>query len=203
MTGVGAAVAVLGARMVLEKSLDLQSTGAILQADVKQFYDCLDPKRCATHMIELGGDARLAAAAVRHQVAPEVRVRAGAHTAAVGDRTRGALTGSRVAGALGRAAIRDIMRAVSAAGAARAFAPPPHSVIVASYVDNLVFAGKDASSVEALYTLADAHAGSSWGLEIPRSSVEIVVPRGSEVAPSLFPARPSTKFLGHIVSGDG
>lgn len=162
---VGAAVAVLGARRVIEKAMDMQSTGALLPADVRQFYDHHSPLRCGTHIISLGGDARLAAAVVRHQVAPEVRICVGAHTSSVGGRTRGALTGLRVAGALGRLAIRDIMCAVAVASAARAFAPSPHSVCLASYVDNLILAGKAASSAEAMYAIADAHAGAASVLD--------------------------------------
>lgn len=94
------------------------------------------------------------------------------------------------------------MRAVAAASAVRAFAPEPHSVRVASYVDNLIFAGKDASSAEAMYAVSDARAGAAWGLETP-TSVEVVLPRGSLIAPARFPARTHTKFLGRIVAGDG
>lgn len=201
--GVGAFVAVLGARLVIEKAMDMQSTGALSQADVRQFYDNLSPLRCGRHMISLGADARWAAAVVRHQVAPEVRICIGTHTASVGNRTMGALTGSRLAGALGRLAVRDIMRAVAAASAARAFAPHPHSVSVAPSVDNLIFAGEDASSAEAMYAIAVSHADAEWGLDISRKSIEVVVPRGALIVPAGFPAKRHTKFLGHIVAGGG
>lgn len=157
VVGVGASHAALGVRLVVEKGLGAGSAGAVAQADIKQYYDHANPTACGAWLVEHGCDPTLAGAAVRHQLAPEAAVVIGAGRAEVGERARGALIGSRVAGAVGRVAIRDVMIHVESMCAHRAFGPSHASVLMCAYVDNNVDAGRDSSSARAILSQVEQH----------------------------------------------
>lgn len=200
--GVGAPHAVLGARSVIEKVLDSPSQGALLQVDVKQYSDHIDPMRCASWMQTRGACPVVAAAAVRHQLLPGALVRCGRHSASVGDRARGSFIGSRTTGALGRITC-DLHEHVAATCSGRAVGPAGSGVILSTYVDNVLFAAKDDTSAEAVLAVMRQRCDVEWGLELPDSSVEPLLLRGA--APSSTGREPlrQTKCLGHILSHDG
>lgn len=169
--GSGAQQAILGARLVIQKSLDDFSRGALLQTDIKQYYDHLSPVACARWMIARGCPSSLAAAAVRHQLCPAVHVKVGSFAAPAGQRARGSLTGSRTAGALGRVPVRDLHEQVASTCAARAYGPPGHEVILSTYVDNIMVVARDDTSAEAVLREMRGRLHEVWQLELPESSV--------------------------------
>ena len=63
----------------------------------------------------------LAAAAARHQLLPKVSLRVGDIDADLGKRSRGSLTGSRVAGALGRIPVEAMLGKMSEAAGSVVF----------------------------------------------------------------------------------
>lgn len=201
--GSGAQQAVLGARLVVEKSLEGFSRGALLQADIKQYYDHLDPVACARWMLDKGCPRPLAAAAVRHQLCPEVFVKIGSFTAEVGQRARGPLTWSRTAGALGRIPIRYLHEHIAATCWARAYGPPGHEVLLSTYVDNVMVAAKDDTSAEAILRAMRTRLHDLWRLELPESSVELLLPRGAAPPSHGRPAWSSLGFWGTEISSDG
>lgn len=203
VSGTGAAHAVLGARLVIERGLDAGSTGAIAQADIRQYYDHIDPVLCGQWLLDHGCCAALAGAAVRHQLMPSVEVAALGSRVEVGDRARGALTGSRVAGSLGRIAVRDVMIWVHERSAHRAFGPSDASVLMSTYVDNIMVAGRDSSSAAALLRVVETRLRERWALSLPEASMEVLAPRGAPTAADGIANVESMKFLGHILSADG
>lgn len=176
--GTGAAHAVLGARLVVECGLDSGSAGAIAPADIRQFYDHISPVLCGAWLVDKGCCPQRVGAAVHHQLMPRVEVAIASSRAEVGDRARGALTGSRVAGALGCVAIRGVMLWLFSDSSHRAFGPPDASVLICSYVDNIMVAGRDSSSVRALLSRVEERLRTCWCLALPASSIE-VLPRRS------------------------
>lgn len=187
----------------MKKGLDSGSSGAIAQGDIKQYYDHVDPVRCGAWLLERGCCPELVGAAVRHQLMPRVEVAIASSRAEVGDRARGALTGSRVAGALGRVAVRDVMLWVFGSSSHRAFGPPEASVLMCSYVDNILVAGRDAFSARAVLSRVEERLRTRWSLALPESSVEVLAPRGAPSDVGEPASVEHTKFLGHCVSSDG
>lgn len=95
------------ARMFVEKCLDTASCGALVQSGVQAFHDNIDVVKAVVVAHADGLDAATASAAIRHQVAPDMLVRAcGAEGGTLSGRTVGALTSSRLAGASGRVVVR-------------------------------------------------------------------------------------------------
>lgn len=74
---------------------------------------------------------------------------------------------------------------------------------MASYVDNLVFFGSDASAVEATHACAEIYLDRAWGLRLPRASTEVLVPRGAPVVPAAQPATGRMRWLGHVLDDAG
>lgn len=74
---------------------------------------------------------------------------------------------------------------------------------MASYVDNLLVAGKDASAAEALLEMARRRFERVWNLALPEESVGVVVLRGAGSGPAHCSAKHSIVFLGQVLSGDG
>lgn len=194
------------ARLFVEKTLDTMSEGALMQSDIRAFYDNVDVIKAAQLARSDGLDAATAAAVLRHQLSPGIHVRvSGADGGIIEGRTTGALTGSRLAGALGRVVIRSAAAHLWVARAASAVvlgSTPP--MMVATYVDNVLILGKDASGAEATFRELRAFLDRAWGLDLPDASTEILVPRGSRVRPSGdYTQVERMRFLGHILESSG
>ena len=87
-----------GLSAVIEKSLDLESNGAVGQSDIRQYYDSLNLLRVFSFLVKYGLDHDIAAACLRHQLLCSININIGQDVARITSRTRGSLTGSRVAG---------------------------------------------------------------------------------------------------------
>ena len=91
-----------GVQFVIEKCLDDKSQGGVAQMDVEKYYDSLDGLLICRWLEGHGVPRSICACALRHQILPQVRLCAGSACVPIPYRTIGTLTGSRVAGALGR-----------------------------------------------------------------------------------------------------
>lgn len=203
ITGTGASHVALGSRLVIEKGMDSGSSGALAQGDIKQYFDHIDPMLCGDWLLSRGCRPSLVGAAVRHQLMPQVDVLIAAARAEVGDKSRVSVTGSRVAGALGRVAIRDVMMHVHATSAHRAFGPPEARILICSYIDNILVAGSDSSSASAILQQVEERLRTPWALSLPESSVEGMAPRGASVHAGDPAPLQHMKCLGHYISADG
>ncbi len=58
----------------IEKILEAKSEGAIIQADIKRFYDCIRVIRCCRLLISKGADAAKVIAILRFQIASTVSI---------------------------------------------------------------------------------------------------------------------------------
>ena len=94
----------------IEKALDLRSEGAIGQMDIRQFYDSLPMFLLLCWMIQNDVDLPTVFVCFRHQLFTTVLVSLPDtdFTAEIRNRAIGGLTGSRVAGALGRIPVEDM-----------------------------------------------------------------------------------------------
>lgn len=177
-------VAHLG-RLFIEKSLDMASRGCLLQSDIRAFYDGIEVVKAASCAAAEGLPHSVAAAAIRHQLAPQIRIKvAGLQGGLLAHRTSGAMTGSRPAGALGRFVIRTLGQHLWRERHTAASVDHGVPMLMATYVDNLLLLGPDASSVESTFRCASEYLGLAWSLELPAASTEVLAPRGAPVAPS-------------------
>ena len=88
--------------MVIEKTLDDNSRGALSQGDIGQFYDNLPVLAIAQWLAERGAPDQLLEAVIQIQLCTRLFVIVGEAAAEIGVRVKGGLTGSRLAGALAR-----------------------------------------------------------------------------------------------------
>ena len=99
-----------GLSAVIEKSLDLQSAGAVAQADIRQYYDSVVLLLVCQWLEQRGVPLALLAAALRHQMLPTLIIDVGACGVEIHGRSSGCLTGSRVAGLLARVPPVDVVQ---------------------------------------------------------------------------------------------
>lgn len=130
-------VAHLG-RFFIEKSLDMASRGCLLQSDIRAFYDGIDVVKAASCAAAEGLPHSVAAVAIRHQLAPQIRIKiVGLHGGLLAQRTSGAMTGSRTAGALGRYVIRTLGQHLWRERHTAASVDHGVPMLMATYADNL------------------------------------------------------------------
>lgn len=192
------------ARLVVEKGLDWGSRGAMLFTDIRTFYDCVDVTTSVMAAVAHGLPREVGAAAVRHQLFTQIDVTVSdIHVGSISRRGIGAMTGSRVAGALGRVVVRSLaehLHRVRGHSAVRFFDDTP--MLVAAYVDNLLLLGEDASVAEATYTVAVDFLRGAWALELPAGETEVLAPRASSVRPARLRGVERAPFLGHVIDSN-
>lgn len=186
-------------RLLVEKGLDTASTFAVLQTDIATFYDKVDVIKAAEVAVAGGLRQSVVTATILHQLLSCVSCRlAGADERRLEQRTSGALIGSRTAGALGRFVVHKLASHVCRVRASSALVlQPSPPMLLASYVDNIVVVGGDASNVEATFAECERYLTAAWGLALPAESTSVLVPRGSRVAPAGVACVPGGKLLGH------
>lgn len=178
--------------------------GAIGQGDIRQFHDHALVPRCVEQLRVWGLPAAACAAVVRHQMLPLVDLCVGTSRVQVRVRSSGCLTGSRLAGALGRVVARTMLSAVTPAQEALGFrASPGRTLLAAKSVDNLVVFGRDATGVEAVLAWAQGWLRAHWSVDLADSSLEVLAPVGAAVAPMRLAQAEEFKFLGHWITSNG
>merc|ERR1739848_461426 len=80
----------------------------VAQSDILTFYDTLDVLRIVLWCVRRGLDIGTAGAILRLQMFPKICLHTGRSSSDVKNRTKGGLTGSRVAGALGRVPVESV-----------------------------------------------------------------------------------------------
>ena len=128
-----------GLCFLVEKSLDLESAGAIAQEDIKQHYDNVDTIKVFRWLVANNCAPALAATFLRHQLLPTIHLRVGTGHAVISHRARGTLTGSRLAGQLGRIPVQDSLRKTLPTLSKLAWTFGDIVLVAATFVDNLFF----------------------------------------------------------------
>lgn len=194
----GASYVAQAARLVFEKGLDSGSAYAVLQTDIATFYDRVNVVQAAQVARASGLPLADAAAAIRHQLMPEIQVLVpGGERGIIRARTCGALTGSRTAGALGRFVVHELARHICLRRSASALRVGESSpMLLASYIDHLLVVGPDASAAEGTFVACNEYLQRAWRLDLPAGSTEALVPRGAVRAAAVREVL-GMKLLGH------
>lgn len=196
-----------GVALALEKAQDRRSRGGAAQQDIDKFYDMNVPLLCCSCLARGGLEASVAGAALRLQSLPAVVINIGRAAARVERRTRGSITGSRLAVALGRVPVESVLAELapflSPLGFTMSDGVP---LTVGCYVDNLVAVANDAASATSMLDLVAAELSATWGLNIKKGSRMAVHCRGSPwegEGSERWPVVDPFPFLGYLVSGGG
>ena len=196
-----------GMTLAIERCLDSWSHGGVAQSDVEAFFDNVNLLRVAMFAEhELGLDPAWAATAVRVQLMPQVTLAVGPlEPFALPARSRGTLTGSKVAGAMSRIPVEHTLVTLHPSWAASGFRVGQHVLTAGSFVDNLFFLGRTSVAALRMAQEAEQMLATTWGLRIKPESRALLLPRGGipPADPGSFPVVYQCPVLGHIVEGSG
>jgi hypothetical protein len=196
-----------GLQSVIEKGLDDRGAAAVAQADIEKYYDSLPVVLVAQWLEHHGFCRSWCAAAVRMQLLPSVELAAGSVTVSIGHRSAGSLTGSRVAGALGRVPVEETMAARAHIWQCDGFPGPPGTVLtLASYVDNLFAASRTIPGAVRILEDAETHLAARWRLRIkPSSRSCMAAAYAVDDTPdqNRWPQTREFAALGHVVQDNG
>ena len=192
--------------LFIETNLDLKSSGAIAQADVLQHYDTLALIRITRWMILHGCPQSLAVAALRHQLCPKIRLAWNGFPVDVLDRTIGGITGSRVAGQLGRIPVLSTLSKISADLLKLCWKYEDMRLVASTFVDNTFFLGSTVFKATKMADLFGSVLLADWNQRIKPSSKQVLAPFGSSdlvAHDESWAVLDSMKVLGHILQSTG
>ena len=195
-----------GVSLFIEKSLDMHSSGAVAQQDVRQHYDTLDCIRIFHWLVSHGFSAACAAACLRHQLLPSICITVSGFESFISDRCRGGLTGSRVAGQLGRVPIQATLRDLSCSLRKLAWSADGAVLVAASFVDNLYFLSNTTYKATKMGNLFAGHLRTAWGQDVKPDSKQVLAAVGAvnhALAATDWELCNNMKVLGHIVEDNG
>ena len=167
--------------LLIEKGLDAKSQMFLAQADVEKLYDSIRALLVIEWCILRGLPSCVAAAIIRHQLFTCLSVQVGSVEVFVEQRCIGTLTGSRIAGALGRVPVEATLRAIAPRVRRQCFRFENVALMGASFVDNVYFPARDLSSAHANAALFEQHLHDHWHQRIKPSSKSIMVCSGADM----------------------
>ena len=195
-----------GISLLMERGCDSRGAAACTQADVRSFYDCMQPYRILRQMEREGAATARVAAALRHQMLQQVIICRGDASAIVPWRCVGGLTGTRVAGALGRYPVLDCFAACETVFAEQCFRYDAGQLSAASWVDNLFTVSASTFGSEVMMEAIRAHLWQRWELELKPGSGTTIAAKGQQHCPPVEPFYrrvQSLEAMGHIIERDG
>ena len=170
---------VFGIALLVEKSLDLRSEGAVAQLDVKQHYDTLSCMLIYKWLVSHGFPPSYATACLRHQLLPSISIKVASFAAMLGQRSKGALTGSRVAGQLGRIPVQATLLDLHDVLCKLSWNFDDVALVAASFVDNVYFAGGSPYKAAQMGDLFAQRLLSQWGQSVKQGSQQVLVMHGA------------------------
>jgi len=114
-------------------------------------------------------------ACLRHQLLPPLTLNLHGATASICNRCRGGLTGSRVAGQMGRVLVQATIHAILPSLMKNAWSCEDVTLAVASYVDNVWFLSETAYHATAMADLFASHLLQHWGQRIKPCSKQVLL----------------------------
>ena len=160
-------------QLVVDKAGDLQGNGCIAQADICQYYDNLPLARLANWLLLNGCNPATVAVCVRQQALANVCicVRDANCTLRIQHRAVGGLTGSRVAGALGRICVEETFYNFKEKWLRCGF---QNRAVAGSWVDNVYVLSDSPQKAVQILKEAESHLRSKWSLSFKPSSKSLM-----------------------------
>ena len=164
--------------MHLEKCLDAHGKGAIAGADIKAFYDTLDPLLIFRWLVGRGDHRAVAASFLRLHCLPEVILSVGTVKTTIKHRTVGVFTGSRSAGAAGRIPLIDISLRRMHVWEQLAAKYGDVYTCIASFIDNIYTASFDPINTMLILSDVELQLNNSWRLQLGPASKFVMPAEG-------------------------
>jgi len=158
---------------LLEKGIDNKSHCAIAQADIAKYYDSLPLFKLSTWLLLKGVPACLVAACLRHQAFTSLHVALSGASSSPTIRNRhiGGLTGSRIAGSLGRIPVEEMVLILEPTWTDRAFL---NQVSIGTWVDNIFAFSNSVGGAISMLEDCERYLLTNWGLTLKANSLEFM-----------------------------
>ena len=189
--------------LVVEKSLDRHSAGAVSQADILKFFDRIQIAQLAQFFVSRGSGLAIVGAFIRLHACVIVTLSCPGVRITLPSRARGLLTGSRSAVVLAQVPIDDALNVCLESWSNTGFTLTGSNLIACTWVDNFyAFGDSPRQSIDILEDLEQILV-SQWNLEFGKSSKKLLIPRGNPEASSTFGEWQVVQHfpvLGHLIS---
>ena len=192
--------------MIIEKGLDMESTGAVGTQDVRQYFDSVWLHLIYEWLVSKSVPINYCGEFLRHQLLPGVELVFGIQRVSIQGRVRGSLTGSRLAGLLARIPIEDVVSRCAHRWALFGFPTPLGTLKAATYIDNWIAPGRTPHGVVTILNEAEQELKATWDLDIKADSRAVMHTAGAAdttIADDRWPVVNSMLVLGHILQNDG
>ena len=195
-----------GIQYVLEKGLDNFGQAAAAQCDIEKYYDSLPVLEIVRWLVDRGLRPGIAACLLRHQMYPRLLFQFDGAEFRVSGRTVGGLTGSRVAGLLGRIPVESTAAERTPHWRKWGFRFDGQTLCFASWVDNLYSVSDSLDGAIAILEDFERHLQQNWHMRIKSTSRSCITSFGNaELSPDLskWPMTDEFKVLGHTLQNNG
>ena len=190
----------------------MHGRSAVCQADIRSYYDELPTLALCHFMVRIGIPTSLVAVCLRIQLLPVISLSFADVTVRLEKRTKGGLTGTRTAGALGRIPILDLIATREHTWRAKGFKlgsdPNTSSITMATYIDNLYAVSDGVEGAISIMSDAEQYLLSNWHLTLKPSSklvtsaaVGSAYIAGDKVGEYLY--EQDFPVLGHVMNNAG
>ena len=192
--------------LTLEEGMDCKSEAAIAQEDIRTFYDTMRTLWIARWAGDNCMSPPAAACLLRFQMLPRAVLHIGSREVPVLGRCVGGLTGSRVAGAMGRIPVEDTMALRRLHWLKWAYhLDDGTSLMVCTYVDNLFSCSTSVQGAINILEDFEDQLQRRWGLFIKPSSRMVMPCKGSRETSRdsiRWPLASTFPCLGHMRQAD-
>ena len=188
----------------VEKILDNKSVGTVAQMDVQKHFDSVDLLAVFRWLLAAGFTPEWAVVAIWIQLLPRITFKVLNVECALTSRSTGSLTGSRVASAMARVPILDLIYSNVKQLLPHALSIGSWCALCATYVDNIVFLLSSIESVPVVSSICESYLSQKWGQTIKPSSKQALLFKGT-CAPQArdWEFCSSMRVLGIMVSVSG
>jgi len=161
---------VSGVSLSLERGKDRRNAAASAQSDIAKFYDSISPMLISQWMLKHGYPPWLVASSVFFQLCVSVRVDQDGCSVAVGGRSTGTMTGTRVAGCFGECIVYDVIREAMRDAQIAGFEVCASQIVFASWVDNLFTVASSPAAAVANMRILEEKLNQRWNLKLKSGS---------------------------------
>jgi len=156
--------------LALEQGQDLNGACGVAQADIRTFYDKLPMLPLALFLVSVGVPASFVAVCLRVQLVPVIQLSVLGVAFCIKNRTKGGITGTRLAGALGRIPIYELIRSREPSWRMLGFKIHDGVLTMPTYIDNLYAIAGSVENAIAIMSDAEQHLQAKWALSLKADS---------------------------------
>ena len=193
----------------VEKTLDMHGEGCVAAADIRAYFDNLDPLRISRWLLRRGFPPALAAGLLRLHCLPSIELTVGSAIASIKSRTCGFFTGTRTAGTAARIPLLDAAHERGPVWSQHSACYNGMSFSVTSFVDNVYSTGSTAVDAVAVLKDLELFLNNKWRLHFGEDSKEMLPTEGCIIEPHVlngllgWTLKRSMRCLGQILASNG